>query len=105
MTNPVTVIAPIKLANGKTESDLLSASDRFQKEFVNEQAGVLRRELVRTAEGQYIDIIQFRSAEDAEDVMKKEQESTVCHAFFAVMDMEDIEDSEIELLPSLVTYT
>jgi len=105
MTNPVTIIAPIKLANGITESDLLLASDRFQKEFVSKQAGVLRRELVRTAEGQYIDIVQFRSAEDAQDVMKKEQESSECHAFFAIMDMEGMENAEIELLPSLVTYT
>lgn len=105
MTNPVTVLAPIKLAKGKSEADLLSASDRFQKEFANDQAGILRRELVKTAEGQYMDIVQFRSAKDAKDVMKKEQESTVCHAFFAVMDMEGMDDSEIKLLPSLVTYS
>jgi hypothetical protein len=67
MTKPVTVLAPIKLAKGKTEADLLSASDRFQKEFAKDQAGILRRELVRTAKGQYIDIVQFRSAEDAQE--------------------------------------
>jgi len=43
--------------------------------------GIIRRELVRAAEGKYIDIVQFRSAENAQDMMKKEQESTACHAF------------------------
>ena len=33
--NLITVLAPIKLAVGKTEADLLAASDRFQKEFAN----------------------------------------------------------------------
>jgi hypothetical protein len=37
--------------------------------------------------------------------MKKELESTACHEFFAVMDMEGEEDSDFELLPSLVTYS
>lgn len=31
MTNPITVLAPIKLAAGKIETDLLAASDRFQR--------------------------------------------------------------------------
>ena len=105
MTNPVTILAPVKLSKGITEADFLSASDRFQKEFVNDQEGILRRELVRTADGEYIDIVQFRCAEDAQDVMKKEKESTVCHAFFSIMDMEGMKNTEIELLPSLVTYT
>ncbi len=29
MTNQITVLAPIKLATGKTEANLLAASDRF----------------------------------------------------------------------------
>ncbi len=103
--NPVTVIVPIQLAEGISEADLLLASDRFQKEFVDTQPGVLRREMVRSGVGKYIDIVQFRSSEDAEDVMKKEQESAACHAFFAIMNMEDMDDSEIQLLPSLVTYS
>ena len=37
MKTPITVLAPIKLAAGKTEADLLAASDRFQEEFVSNQ--------------------------------------------------------------------
>lgn len=105
MKSPVTIIAPIKLANGKTEADLISASDHFQSEFVSHQPGVIRRELVRTGEGEYVDIIQFRSVEDAHEVMEKEKESTVCAEFFAVMDMTDVDESAMKLLPSLATYT
>ncbi|MCF6225592.1 MAG: hypothetical protein L3J22_04725 [Xanthomonadales bacterium] len=105
MTSPVTILAPIKLVKGKNETDLLLASNRFQKDFASDQAGILRRELVKTGEGEYIDIVQFRSIEDAKDVMKKELESEACHAFFSIMEMEGADDPEIKLLPSLVTYT
>lgn len=103
--NPVTVLAPIKLAKGKTEADLLAASDVFQKDFVAHEAGVLRRELVRKEDGSFLDIVQFRSAEDAKEVMAREMESEVCHRFFAVMDLEGAEDAEFELMPSLATYS
>ena len=104
MTTAVTVFAPIKIAQGKTESDLLIASDRFQEEFVRHQPGVLRRELIRKSEGKYIDIVQFRSAEDARDVMAKEQESEACQSFFSILDLSDMSDADMPLYASLATY-
>lgn len=105
MNNPVTVFAPIKLAAGKSEADLLAASAIFQREFVDSQPGVLRRELVRKGDGTYLDIVRFRSKKDAVIVMEREKESDACHAFFSVMDM-GIEDSsdDIDFCESLETY-
>ncbi len=105
MTTPITVLAPIKLATGKTEADLLAASERFQREFVNDQPGVIRRELVRKGDGTYLDIVQFRSMKDAEEIMELEKESAACHAFFAVMDMDSADESDGEVFhQSLATY-
>ena len=104
MTTPVTVIAPIRLALDKTEADLVAASEQFQKEFASRQPGILRRELVRKEAGQYLDIVQFRSAEDVEDILEKEKSSAACHAYLAVMDMTDMDDSDMRVYPSLATY-
>lgn len=105
MTALITVLAPIKLATGKTEADLLAASERFQREFVNDQPGVIRRELVRKGDGTYLDIVQFRSMKDAEEVMELEKDSAACHAFFAVMDMESADETDsVDFYQSLVTY-
>ncbi len=102
---PVTVLAPIKLGEGKTEADLLAASQIFQRDFVAHEAGVLRRELVRKPDGTYLDIVQFRSHEDYLDVVKKEMESPVCAAFFSVMDLSDFDpDAEMEINISLETH-
>ena len=108
MANPITVLAHIKLAAGKTEADLLAASDRFQKDFANDQPGLIRRELVRKSDGEYLDIVQFQSMEDAEAIIEKEKESAACHAFFSVMDM-DMETADasdgVEFCQSLATYS
>ena len=105
MTNPITVLAPIKLAAGKTEADLLAASDRFQMEFADAEPGLIRRELVRTGDGKYLDIVQFRSLEDAKAIIEKEKESAACHAFFSVMDLDAADASgSIDFYPSLATY-
>ncbi len=106
MTTPITVLAPIKLGEGKTEADLLAASDQFQKDFCDDQPGLIRRELVRTGNGEYLDIVQFRSIEDAEAIIELEKESPACHAFFSVMDMESADESDdIDFYESLVTYS
>ncbi len=102
---PVTVLAPIKLANGKTEADLQAASKIFQEEFVAHEPGVLRRELVRKPDGTYLDIVQFRSHEDYVDVVKKEMDSPACAAFFAVMDLSDFDpNAEMDVHVSLETH-
>ncbi len=106
MATLITVLAPIKLAAGKTEADLLAASDRFQQEFANAQPGLIRRELVRKSDGEYLDIVQFRSMEDAMAIIEKEKESAACHAFFAVMDMASADESDsIDFYHSLATYS
>ncbi|MEP2530201.1 hypothetical protein [Shimia sp.] len=103
--SPVTVLAPIKLAKGKTEADLLAASALFKTEFVAHEAGVLRRELVRKPDGTYLDIIQFRSHDDYLDVVKKEMESPVCAVFFSVMDLSDFDpEAEMEVYATLETH-
>ncbi len=101
----ITVIAPIKLAEGKTEEDLLAASEVFQRDVVSHQPGVLRRELVRKSDGTYLDIVQFRSMKDAEKMMELGKESTGCREFFAVMDMDSADASLGEMVhQSLATY-
>jgi len=103
--SPVTVLAPIKLAEGKTEADLLAASAIFQSDFVAKEPGVLRRELVRKPDGTYLDIVQFRSHEDYLEVARKEAESPVCETFFSVMDLSDFDpEAEMDVYVSLETH-
>lgn len=85
MSGKVVELATIHLAKGKTEGDLISASDTFQREFLQQQAGFLRRELMRNEDGTYADLIHWRSMADAQAIMDKVAESPACQAYFSVM--------------------
>ncbi len=107
MGDMITVLAGIKLAKGKTEADLLAASQKFQREFAGKQPGIIRRELVRRGNGRYLDIIQFTSMDAVEDVMEKEKTSPVCREYFAVMDMGDGDGDDmgaVEICQSLQVF-
>ena len=78
-------LATIKLAEGKSEADLVTASAAFQRDFLAKQPGVLRRQLVRKSTGEYLDIVHWRSSADADAVMQLAQSSPEVGAYFSVM--------------------
>jgi len=105
MTAPTVEMAKIKLLAGKSEAELVAASEQFQREFLNKQPGFLRRELLRLDEGNYLDLVHWRSAADANAVMEHIMTSPSCLAYFAVMDMDpDKPDEGVTHYTSLVTY-
>lgn len=78
------VIAPGRLKAGVTEEALMKASERFQREFVAGQPGVLRRVLVADDAGGYADVVFFASEEAIQEVIAAEQTSAVCHEFMSL---------------------
>ena len=80
------VLAPFTLRDGVSEETLLITSDDFERSFVSEQDGILRRILVRDGEGGYADIVFFTDAAAIDRVLQAEQNSEVCAALFAIMD-------------------
>jgi|ETNmetMinimDraft_3_1059899.scaffolds.fasta_scaffold00926_9 hypothetical protein len=98
-------MAPIKLAAGRSEQDLLNASNAFQQDFLAAQPGFLRRELVKAPDGNYLDIVHWRSEADAQAIMAKIADSPACALFFSVMDMGDGDGtSGVEHFSSLAVY-
>jgi hypothetical protein len=83
------VIAPGRLKDGVTEEAMLAASDRFQREFVVDHPGVLRRVLVSDSSGRYADIVFFADEAAVEEVIAAEQSSEVCHQFMSLWDGEE----------------
>ena len=79
-------LAPFELKAGVSEDALLTASDRFEQEFVTRQDGIIRRVLVKDGKGGYADLVFFRDLESIERVIEAEQNSDVCAALFSIMD-------------------
>lgn len=96
-------LAQIKLGKGKSEEDLLVASSTFQNEFLSRQPGFVRRELLRKADGNFVDLIHWRSEADAKAIMDKVSRSPACAGYFSVMDMNDPAEG-VDHLVSMAVY-
>ncbi len=98
-------LASIRLAEGKTEADLIAASTRFQSAFLERQPGFLRRELMKKADGTYVDVIHWRSKAEADAVMDVAQNAPAAHDYFSVMDFNPENLTEgVEHWRSLAVY-
>jgi hypothetical protein len=82
-------LVPAQLKEGVDEAQLLDASDAFQRNFVSNQKGIIRRILVRAKHGGYADIVFFESKEDADRVADAEASSEHCAALFQLMQPPD----------------
>jgi hypothetical protein len=87
MTHDGAVIewAPFTLADGVAEATLLDASEALQRDFLAAQPGFVRRELLRAADGGWVDLVVWADAESAERVMEGAGASAACAAYFALM--------------------
>ena len=84
---PVIELARIRLKAGISEDRLIAVSDQFQKDFLAHVDGFLGRDLMRGADGTYMDIVRWSSAQAAEAVMAVAMTSPACRAYFDRMQM------------------
>src|SRR5882672_25390 len=54
-----------------SEADLLVASERFQRDFLDKRPGFIRRELLRLDDRNYLDLVHWRNAADATSVLQR----------------------------------
>ena len=102
MTDQVLEWAPFRLKPGVEEATLLDASERLQRDFLVRQDGFMRRELIKGAEGAYVDLVWWESFAASQAAMKKAASSPACRAYFATMDCSDGDPGDGVLLFSIV---
>jgi hypothetical protein len=66
--NGVIEWAPFTLVEGIDEAKLLQASQALQADFLSQQKGFLRRELLKGKDNAWVDLIYWESPEAAEQV-------------------------------------
>jgi hypothetical protein len=84
---PVVEWAPFRLREGITEQALLEASELLQRDFLAGQPGFIRRELLRGADGQWVDLVHWADDAAAQAVFATAMESPVCAEYFKLMVM------------------
>ena len=77
--------APFRLRDGVTERELLEASGAIQREFLDRQPGFVRRELARTDDGLWSDVVHWSDGTAAHAAVAAAASSPVCHDYFHLM--------------------
>jgi hypothetical protein len=90
--------APFRLAPGAEEAALLEASEILQRDFLQRQPGFVRRELLRGADGQWVDLVVWRDKPSAMLALSAAGSSAACHAYFHLMVGGDTMDASTGVL-------
>lgn len=89
MEKMIIELAPFKITAGTSEKSLLEASTALQREFLAQQSGFVKRELLRSGENEWLDIVYWRDHDSAHQAMQRAMESPACHRYFQLMVSED----------------
>jgi hypothetical protein len=79
-------ILVFRLANGVGEDAFLAADKRVQVEFAYHQPGLLRRTIARAADGDWLVVDLWRSADDADASEERWDRDPVCQEFMGLID-------------------
>jgi hypothetical protein len=85
MSERVLEYAPFTLKPGADEAALLRLSKHLQDDFLAKQPGFVRRELVKSGERDYIDLVWWTSMKAATSAMESVAKSATCAAYFSLM--------------------
>lgn len=77
--------APFRMRDGVDEATLLAAADRVQREFLAARPGFLRRELLRDAEGGWVDLVHWQDGASAQAAAEAAMATAVCLEYFELM--------------------
>lgn len=89
MKKIVVEMAPFTLAEGVTEKMLLDASSVLQEDFLSNQPGFIKRELLKRSHHEWLDVVYWKDAQSADEAVKNSTNSPVCHMYFQLMIGED----------------
>jgi len=102
MTKQVLEWAPFRLKAGVDEATLLAASEQLQRDFLAGQDGFVRRELIKGAEGSYVDLVWWDSFAASQAAMRKAAVSPACKRYVALMDCDHGNPADDVVLFSVV---
>lgn len=90
--------ASFTTAKGVDEETLIAAADALQNEFLSQQKGFVRRDLVRIAEGRWADVIYWENRESVEQAMQYALDNPAALRYFQLMANTGQGDPSSELL-------
>ena len=90
-------ITQFKLVEGVSEEAFLQDAENVQKGFLEKQAGYAgTRQLLKSQEGEWVDIVHWESLEDAQKAQEAAMGSETCMPMFHKIDLNSIKMLHLE---------
>jgi hypothetical protein len=84
-SNEVVEWAPFQLKPGISDEKLILAAQYVEDGFLKKQPGYIKRALLKGKKGQWVDIVYWKSEEQANLAASKAYESPICFEYFSLM--------------------
>jgi len=97
--------APFTLADGVDNASLWAASDTLQAEFLSQQPGFVKRDLLKSADGKWVDVIYWESMESVEQAMQNAPGNPAALKYFQLMSSSEQDDPSANMLLLSVART
>lgn len=86
--------AAFTLRESVDEETLLAASTRLTDQFLAQQDGFVRLELLKGEGRTWVDLVYWRDRKAAEAAIRKAGDNPACGAFFSLLEMDDPSEAE-----------
>ena len=96
--NRIIEFAPFKLVEGVDESTLLAASDALQAEFLSQQKGFIKRDLVKSGDGRWADIAYWEDKKSVEQAMQNAPTNPAALRYFQLMVNTESNDLSVDVM-------
>ncbi len=91
-------LAQFKAKSGASDDDVLVASQEAHDGFLAKQKGYVGRELLKSSEGEWVDIIHWETMEDAQAAMNSFMDHPSTKKFGEVIDSSSIKMMHLEVV-------
>lgn len=79
-------IVRLRPAKDVTDAEFLTATDRFEREYMKDREGFKKRTLLRSDEGEWTVLVEWETAEAAQSSMDAFSNDPASAPFYAVLD-------------------
>lgn len=93
----VVELAQFKAKQGVSDDEVLAASQEAHDGFLAEQKGYVNRELLKSDEGEWVDIVHWETMEDAQAAMQNFTGNPSTKKFVEVIDNSSIKMMHLEV--------
>jgi hypothetical protein len=77
--------APFRSTPSVSDEVILARSEALQRDFLEQQPGYVRRELLRSADGLWVDLVYWKDQASVDEAMRAAETSEACKAYFQLM--------------------